>query len=129
MAQKGAGGNPGAITAKGGDGARGSTGTGRGGGDSGSGSTGHRTKHDDDANPSQSGANTAPAAGQAIDGTGSNLDRDLAQNPGIGQSKGAYAAGGDLADAEGENTLEGDVANDPGPQGQVNPDRVGRTNE
>jgi hypothetical protein len=32
MAQKGAGGNPGAITAKGGDGARGSTGTGRGGG-------------------------------------------------------------------------------------------------
>jgi len=32
MAQKGAGGNPGAITTKGGDGARGSTGTGRGGG-------------------------------------------------------------------------------------------------
>ena len=31
MAQKGAGGNPGAITTKGGDGARGSTGTGRGG--------------------------------------------------------------------------------------------------
>ncbi|ESZ86439.1 MAG: hypothetical protein Q27BB25_14180 [Blastomonas sp. CACIA14H2] len=32
MAQKGAGGNPGAITKKGGDGASGSTGTGRGGG-------------------------------------------------------------------------------------------------
>lgn len=32
MAQKGAGGNPGAITTKGGDGARGSIGTGRGGG-------------------------------------------------------------------------------------------------
>ena len=32
MAQKGAGGNPGAITSKGGDGARGSLGTGRGGG-------------------------------------------------------------------------------------------------
>jgi hypothetical protein len=32
MAQKGAGGNPGAITTKGGDGARGSVGTGRGGG-------------------------------------------------------------------------------------------------
>ena len=32
MAQKGAGGNPGAITEKGGDGAGGSTGTGRGGG-------------------------------------------------------------------------------------------------
>lgn len=32
MAQKGAGGNPGAVTTKGGDGARGSLGTGRGGG-------------------------------------------------------------------------------------------------
>ena len=32
MAQKGAGGNPGAVTKKGGDGATGSTGTGRGGG-------------------------------------------------------------------------------------------------
>lgn len=32
MAQKGGGGNPGAITTKGGDGARGSLGTGRGGG-------------------------------------------------------------------------------------------------
>jgi hypothetical protein len=32
VAQKGAGGNPGAITTKGGDGARGSLGTGRGGG-------------------------------------------------------------------------------------------------
>lgn len=32
MAQKGAGGNPGAIASKGGDGARGSLGTGRGGG-------------------------------------------------------------------------------------------------
>lgn len=32
MAQKGAGGNPGAIAKKGGDGARGSTGTGCGGG-------------------------------------------------------------------------------------------------
>lgn len=32
MAQKGAGGNPGAVTSKGGDGAGGSTGTGRGGG-------------------------------------------------------------------------------------------------
>jgi hypothetical protein len=32
MAIKGAGGNPGAITTKGGDGAGGSTGTGRGGG-------------------------------------------------------------------------------------------------
>lgn len=44
MAQKGAGGNPGAITKKGGDGAHGSTGTGRGGGKTGSGSTGSRDK-------------------------------------------------------------------------------------
>ena len=35
MAQKGAGGNPGAVTTKGGDGARGSLGTGRGGGSEG----------------------------------------------------------------------------------------------
>jgi hypothetical protein len=47
MAQKGAGGNAGAVTKKGGDGARGSTGTGRGGGKTGSGSTGDRTKRDD----------------------------------------------------------------------------------
>lgn len=44
MAQKGAGGNPGAVTKKGGDGAHGSTGTGRGGGKSGGGSTGDRDK-------------------------------------------------------------------------------------
>jgi len=44
MAQKGAGGNPGAITHKGGDGARGSTGTGRGGGNSGGGKTSSKTK-------------------------------------------------------------------------------------
>jgi hypothetical protein len=44
MAQKGAGGNSGAITKKGGDGARGSTGTGRGGGKTGGGSTGKRDK-------------------------------------------------------------------------------------
>jgi hypothetical protein len=44
MAQKGAGGNAGAVTTKGGDGARGSTGTGRGGGKSGGGSAGARTK-------------------------------------------------------------------------------------
>ncbi len=47
MAQKGAGGNSGAVTAKGGDGAHGSSGTGRGGGNSGSGQTGKRTKKDD----------------------------------------------------------------------------------
>lgn len=39
MAVKGAGGNPGAVTTKGGDGARGSTGTGRGGGNNARGKT------------------------------------------------------------------------------------------
>ena len=61
--------------------------------------------------------------------TNPNLDKDLRQNPGIGQSKGAFARGGKLEDAEGENTMEGDVENDPGRLGQVNPDRVGRTNK
>lgn len=51
MAQKGAGGNPGAITKKGGDGASGSTGTGRGGGNNARGkqSTG-QTKGNDKRN-------------------------------------------------------------------------------
>jgi hypothetical protein len=46
MAQKGAGGNPGAVTAKGGDGARGSTGTGRGGGNNARGKKAASTKKD-----------------------------------------------------------------------------------
>ncbi len=55
-------------------------------------------------------------------------DEDLRNNPGIGQSKGAYAMGGDLDDAEGENTVEGDVENDPDAIGRVREDRLGRTN-
>lgn len=60
MAQKGAGGNPGAITKKGGDGARGSTGTGRGGG-----TTGGRhvsTSKKDKKNSKDGGANHAGSA-------------------------------------------------------------------
>ena len=56
------------------------------------------------------------------------LDQDLTDNPGIGQSKGAYAMGGDLDDAEGENTVEGDVENDSGPRGEA-PPRTGRENK
>ena len=58
MAQKGAGGNPGAVTTKGGDGARGSLGTGRGGG------TGTGAKK------AATGKDTEPAAnaGQKING-------------------------------------------------------------
>lgn len=56
------------------------------------------------------------------------LDQDLRQNPGIGQSKGAYAMGGDLDDAESDNTVEGDVENDPDNVGRVPEGRLGRTN-
>jgi hypothetical protein len=56
------------------------------------------------------------------------LDEDLNRNPGIGQSQGAYAMGGDLDDAEGNNTVEGDVDNDTTAAGGVPEDRRGRTN-
>jgi hypothetical protein len=58
-----------------------------------------------------------------------NLDRDLRGNPGIGQSKGAYAMGGDLDYAEGDSTVEGDVENEVGLHGQATEGRVGRTNK
>jgi len=57
MAQKGAGGNTGAVTKKGGDGAQGSTGTGRGGGKSGGGTTGERTKSERADAAERSGVN------------------------------------------------------------------------
>jgi hypothetical protein len=56
------------------------------------------------------------------------LDEDLRQNPGIGQAKGAYAMGGNLDYAEGDNTVEGDVENDPDALGRVPENRLGRTN-
>ena len=56
------------------------------------------------------------------------LDEDTARNPGIGQSKGAYAMGGDLHYAEGDNTVEGDVESDTTATGGVPEDRRGRTN-
>jgi len=66
-------------------------------------------------------------AGRKADGdAGPKQDEDLRRNPAIGQSRGAYAAGEDIE--EGENTVEGDVENDPEPSGGVNPDRMGRTN-
>jgi hypothetical protein len=51
------------------------------------------------------------------------LDQDLERNPGIGQSKGAFATGIDPEDIEGENTVEGDNENNAGRFGQV---KVGR---
>jgi hypothetical protein len=65
----------------------------------------------------------------------SNLDRDLRGNPGIGQSKGAYAMEGarggsidDLEDLEGVSTAEGDVENEANPFGGVTEGKLGRTN-
>ena len=56
------------------------------------------------------------------------LNEDLRRNPGIGQSKGAYAMGGDLDYAEGENTVEGDVENDTTATDGVPEDERGRSN-
>lgn len=56
------------------------------------------------------------------------LDEDLENNPGIGQSKGAYAMGGDLDYAEGDNTVEGDVENETDVAGGVPEGKLGRTN-
>ncbi len=53
---------------------------------------------------------------------------DLDRNPGMGQSKGTTAAGADPSEIEGDNTVEGDVENDPAPSGKVPEDQVGRTN-
>lgn len=54
---------------------------------------------------------------------------DLDRNPGIGQSEGSFATGEDPMEAEGENTVEGDVENDADPRtGAVREDRLGRTN-
>ncbi len=56
------------------------------------------------------------------------VDEDLRQNPGIGQSQGAYAMGGDLDYAEGDSTVEGDAENDSSPAGGAPATRLPRTN-
>ena len=53
---------------------------------------------------------------------------DLDRNPGIGQSKGAFRTGGDPQVIEGENTVEGDIENDPDAAGAAREDQLGRTN-
>lgn len=58
----------------------------------------------------------------------SSFTDDLERNPGIGQSKGIFAAAGEGEEAEGDNTVEGDVENDPSPSGAVREDQLGRTN-
>jgi hypothetical protein len=51
---------------------------------------------------------------------------DLTDNPGIGQSKGAWDDK-DVEEIAGDNTTEGDVGNDVTPTGAVNPNQRGRT--
>ncbi len=74
---------------------------------------------------------THPPAGP--DDLGADVPRppdDLERNPGIGASKGAFAATGVDPDAiEADNTAEGDVANDGAKGGGVDPDKLGRTNK
>jgi hypothetical protein len=55
-------------------------------------------------------------------------DRDITDDPGIGRSRG-IANPPDDEDLKGENTVEGDVANDTTPQGGVDPRQRGRTNK
>ena len=58
------------------------------------------------------------------------LQDDLERNPGIGASKGAFAATGtDPEDIEAANTAEGDVMNDATKGGGVDPNQTGRTNK
>ncbi|MFC5066398.1 hypothetical protein [Flaviflagellibacter deserti] len=57
-------------------------------------------------------------------------DSDLKGNPMIGGSKGVTMAGvtpDELADAQGETTIEGDVENDTNPQGGIDkPDALNK---
>lgn len=55
-------------------------------------------------------------------------DKDLREDPGIGASKGTAKAGDDDIE-DGDNTFQGDVENDVGDGGKVDPARVGRTNK
>jgi hypothetical protein len=57
------------------------------------------------------------------------LTSDLERDPGIGQSKGAFAIGEKPSVAAGENSVEGDVENDPAPDGSIPEDHLGRTNK
>jgi hypothetical protein len=59
--------------------------------------------------------------------SGATSDQD--RKPEIGQSTGSYATGEDPELLEGENTVEGDVANDSTYGGGVDPGQLGRTNK
>ena len=53
---------------------------------------------------------------------------DLADDPGIGQSAGLLRTGEDPDLLEADNTQEGDVENDAGPNGEAREGDLGRTN-
>lgn len=53
-------------------------------------------------------------------------DADLKGNPGIGQSKGM--TGHDFEDIAVDSTVEGDVGNETGPDGGIDPNHRGRGN-
>jgi hypothetical protein len=55
-------------------------------------------------------------------------DADLENDPGIGQSKGLNRFEG-TEPLQGENTEEGDVANDTNRSGGIDPDHRGRANK
>ena len=62
--------------------------------------------------------------------TPDNVPRDdLEDNPGIGTTRGSVAGKGNFDLIEGDNTFEGDVENDPNPQGGIDPNHRGRTNK
>ena len=72
----------------------------------------------------------APGEDERDFGAGGQPNDNLERNPGIGQSKGAFATGEEPRSIEGDNTLEGDVDNDPGrPGDSVDPERTGRENK
>lgn len=52
---------------------------------------------------------------------------DLKRNPGVKASRGMTMGGGDPEEIEGENTVEGDIANDVNTTGGISKER-GRTN-
>lgn len=63
------------------------------------------------------------------DGQSSQPDMgdDIENNPGIGFSRGTSTQ--EIEALEGDNTLEGDILNDPQGDGSINPNRRGRTNK
>ena len=73
---------------------------------------------------------TAPAGPDDLGADTPAPPDDLRRNPGIGASKGAFAAtGNDPETIEGANTVEGDVASDVDRNGGLDPNRLGRTNK